>query len=200
MRRPSLLGTAVVVAAALLCPIVSIAASYKVDQSHTSVTFRVRHIFTTVAGRFNRFDGRIVFDEKRPLETKVDGSIETASINTDNEKRDDHLRSADFFDVATYPKITFSTLKVTDVDEKKNTVKLHGTLSMHGVEKPVILDAAFFGAGKDPWGNLRAGFRGTMTINRKDFGLNWNKTLETGGLLVGEEIEIQIDVEAVQEK
>jgi len=198
--RYRLLCLVAVAAASLLRPVASPAATLKIDPSHTNVTFRVRHLFTMVTGRFNKFEGRIVFDESKPLETRVDGTIDVASINTDNEKRDEHLRSADFFDVDRFPKITFSTSKVTDVDYTKKTAKLHGSIIMHGVERNVVLEAAFLGMGKDPWGNQRAGFRCSTTVDRKDFGLNWNKTLETGGVLVGDEVEIEIDVEAIVEQ
>jgi len=176
------------------------AATYTVDPSHTSVTFRVRHLFTSVTGRFTTFEGRIAFDDGAPLATTVQVTIEVASINTDNQKRDDHLRSPDFFDAVKYPKMAFTTSKVTDVNMTNKTAKLHGTLSMHGVERPVVIEAAFLGSGKDPWDNERAGFRATTTVDRKDFGLTWNKALETGGVLVGDTIEIQIDVEAIKAK
>lgn len=185
---------AVLISATLLLAGPVRATTYTIDAGHTSVTFRVSHLFTKVTGRFTAFDGTITFDESMPLETKVEGTIQAASINTDNEKRDTHLKNPDFFDVEKFPTITFSTDKVTDV--AKNKAKLHGTLTMHGVTRPIVLDSEFLGAGQDPWGNAKAGFRGTTTLNRKDYGLIWNQTLETGGVLVGDEIEITIDVEA----
>jgi polyisoprenoid-binding protein YceI len=185
-----------VVGALLLSSTAAVAKTFKIDQAHTNVMFRVSHLFSTVTGRFTDFDGQITFDDGKPLETKVVGSIVAASINTDNEKRDKHLRSADFFDVEKFPTITFSADKVTDVDQGAHKAKLHGTLTMHGVSRPIVLEGQFLGAGKDPWGNSKAGFRGTTRLNRKDFGLSWNQALETGGVLVGEEIEIVIDVEA----
>ena len=175
------------------------AATYKVDAGHSGVTFRIRHILTTVTGRFTGFEGTIVFDEKAPESASVQGSIEVATINTDNEKRDGHLQSPEFFDVAKYPRITFKTTKITDVDTNKNTAKVHGTLSMHGVEREIVLDGQFLGSAKDPWGNERAGFRGTATLDRKDYGLTWSKTLEGGTLLVGDDVEIELNVEAVKE-
>jgi polyisoprenoid-binding protein YceI len=189
-------GVVVAVGALLLPSTAAVAKTFKIDKAHTSVTFRVGHLFSTVTGRFTDFDGQITFDDAKPLETKVVGSIAAASINTDNEKRDNHLRSADFFDVEKFPTITFSADKVTDVDQGAHKAKLHGTLTMHGVSRPIVLESQFLGAGKDPWGNAKAGFRGTTRLNRKDFGLSWNQALETGGVLVGEEIEIVIDVEA----
>lgn len=168
---------------------------YEVDTAHTSVNFRVRHLFTWVDGRFGAFDGAIEFDPDAPEKTTVRGSIDAASIDTNVEKRDTHLRSGDFFDVEKFPKVTFESTKVTDVDAAAKTAKLHGNLTIKDVTKPVVLDAKFLGEATDPWGNRKAGFSGQTTINRKDFGLNWNQALETGGVLVGEEIEIRIDVE-----
>ena len=172
------------------------AASYNVDASHTSVSFKIRHLFTEVEGRFTDFSGTIEFDAADPSKTRVTGEIKTASINTNNEKRDKHLRTDEFFHVEKYPTIAFVSTKVSDVDVRKKTGKLHGKLTMHGVEKPVVLDVVYLGAGADPWGNQKAGFKATATIDRKDFGLNWNEALETGGFLVGDEVEIQINVEA----
>ena len=187
----------VVLAAATALPGGSLAATWKVDPAHTSVLFHVRHLFTEVTGRFQKFDGTIVLDEENPGNTRVEGTIEAASIDTNNEKRDRHLRSADFFDVEKYPQVEFATTKVTDVDREKKTAKIHGTLSMHGVEKPVVLDAKYLGRAKDPWGNERAGFRAETTVDRKEFGLNWNEALEAGGFLVGDEVRIELNVEGM---
>ena len=189
----------VAIAAALLSASASLAATYDVDPAHTSVQFRVRHLFTTVTGRFETFEGKIIFDEKEPAKTRVEGSIDAATLNTNVKKRDDHLRSADFFDVAKFPKITFQSSSVTDLDASGKKGKMQGTLTLHGVSRPVVLDASFLGKGKDPGGHERAGFHGTTTINRKDFGLTWNKALEGGGLLVGDDVTIEIDVEGVQQ-
>jgi polyisoprenoid-binding protein YceI len=187
------------VAVTLLWASTSLAEIYDVDPAHTSVLFRVRHLFTTVAGRFENFDGKITFDEKEPAKARVEGSIDAATINTNVKKRDDHLRSADFFDVAKFPKITFESTGMTDLDPTGKKGKMQGTLTLHGVSRPVVLDASFLGKGKDPGGHERAGFHGTTTINRKDFGLTWNKALESGGLLVGDDVTIEIDVEGVQQ-
>jgi polyisoprenoid-binding protein YceI len=148
-----------------------------------------------VHGRFDRFEGTIEFDPKDPAATVVRGTIESASINTNNEKRDKHLRSADFFDVERYPTLAFESTGVTDVNGKQG--KLAGRLTIHGVTKPVVLDVGFLGQGKDPWGNVRAGFAATLIIDRRDFGLSWNEVLETGGFLVGDEVAIRIDAEGI---
>jgi polyisoprenoid-binding protein YceI len=192
-NRAWLVGSLMV--AGLYLPAVAPATTYKVDSEHTSVTFTVRHLFTKVMGRFDKFDGKIVYDPAKPQATKVEGSIDVASINTNVAKRDEHLRSKDFFYVEKFPKITFASTGVADGAPGKTSGKLTGTLSIRGVEKPVTLDVSFLGDGMDPWGNRRAGFSGQVTINRKDFGLTWNEKLETGGVLVGDEVTIQIEAE-----
>jgi polyisoprenoid-binding protein YceI len=173
--------------------------TYRVDPAHTSVLFHVRHLFTSVTGRFEKFDGSIDYDEKALAKTHVSGTIDAASINTNVERRDNHLRSADFFDVEKYPKITFESTGTNDIDSSGHKGKMNGTLTIHGVSRPVVLDVSFLGKGKDPGGHERAGFHATTTINRKDFGLTWNKALESGGLLVGDEVTIDLDVEAARE-
>jgi polyisoprenoid-binding protein YceI len=171
------------------------AAVWKVDPAHTNVGFSVSHLFTSVQGRFDRFDGTIEFDPANPQATKVKGTIEAASINTNHEKRDAHLRSGDFFDVEKFPTLSFESTGIRDLNGKRG--KLDGKLTIHGVTHPVVLDVEFLGQGADPWGNVRAGFRATLEINRKDYGLNWNEILETGGVLVGDEVEIRIDAEGL---
>ncbi len=185
-------------AISILClPVGGWAATYKVDVDHTTVGFQVRHLFTKVSGRFDRFEGQIVFDPEEPGKVAVKGTIDAGSINTNVAKRDEHLRSKDFFDVEKFPKIAFVSTRATEVDASANSGKLQGELTIHGVTRPIVLDVAFLGEGKDPWGNRRAGFTAKTTIDRKDFGLTWNKTLETGGLLVGDEVLIEIEVEGI---
>lgn len=171
--------------------------TYKVDVDHSTVGFQIRHLFSQVKGRFDTFQGTVTFDPDAPASAKVEGSIETTSINTNNPKRDKHLRSKDFFDVAKYPKISFRSTGVSDIDAAKKTGKLNGVLSMHGVDKPIVLDVAFLGEGKDPWGNRRSGFTATTVLARKDFGISWNETLDSGGVLLGEEVQIEIQVEGL---
>ncbi|MGH7804340.1 MAG: YceI family protein [Candidatus Binatia bacterium] len=184
--------------ALLLSPVVAAATPLKVDPAHTAVGFQIRHLFSNVSGRFDKFEGKIDLDPAAPEKTSIAGTIDAASIDTDNEKRDAHLRSEDFFDVAKYPKITFQSTKVTDVDKEKKTAKIHGDLEMHGVKKAVVLDGAFLGSGPGPQGDQRYGFRGETTINRKDFGIAWNKALDAGGFVLGEDVKISIDVEAME--
>ncbi len=195
--RAYLTAAALAGLAAMLGPAVAGATSYKVDPAHTTVGFKIRHLFTNVTGRFDTFEGKIDFDLAKPEATAVEGTIQATSINTSNEKRDAHLRGADFFAVEKFPTITFKSTAVSDVDAQKKTAKLHGVLNLHGVEKTIVLDVAFLGAAKDPWGNNRAGFLATTTINRKDFGVNWNETLDSGGLLIGEDVAVEINVEGL---
>jgi polyisoprenoid-binding protein YceI len=196
-RNSRRIGTSFVLLLLIAPP--SGATTFKIDPEHTTVLFNVRHMFTTVTGRFEKFQGKIVYDENEPTKTHVEGTIEAATINTNVAKRDADLRSAHFFDVAKYPKITFKTTGITDVDQEKKRAKMSGVLAMHGVEKPIMLDVQFLGRGKDPWGNERAGFHAATTINRKDWGLNWNEVLETGGFLVGDDVTIEINAEGLVE-
>jgi polyisoprenoid-binding protein YceI len=199
MMRPTRWFPVLLLAAGLL-PSPVRATTYAVDPQHTSVTFLVRHLFTNVEGRFRTFEGQIVFDPAAPEKTTVKGSIDVSTIDTNVTKRDEHLRSPDFFDVAKFPKIEFASTGVTDVDKTKNTAKIQGNLTIHGVTKPVVLDAQFLGAATDPWGNKKAGFSASTVIDRKAFGLGWNKTLEAGGVLVGDEVTVRINAEGnVQE-
>jgi polyisoprenoid-binding protein YceI len=174
------------------------AVKLSIDPQHSSVGFRVRHLFTNVSGQFRKFEGTIEFDQKNPGASKVAVTIQTASVDTNVDARDKDLRSARFFDVAKYPTITFVSTGVGDVAGDRAKVK--GALTMHGVTKDVVLDAQFLGSAKDPWGNQRYGFHAQTKINRKDFGMAWNEAIEAGGVLVGDEVEILLDVEAVPAK
>jgi polyisoprenoid-binding protein YceI len=171
--------------------------TYTIDNSHSTIGFKIRHLVSKVNGSFGDFSGKIITDEKSPTKSNVDVAIKSASIDTANAKRDEHLKSADFFDVAKHPEITFKTTKVTGTDKK---FKIEGLLNLHGVEKPVVIAATSGGIAKDPWGKTRAGFSGTTKINRKDFGINWNKALDAGGIMLGDEVEISMDIEAVKDE
>ena len=172
------------------------AADYTVDPGHSRIGFTVRHIVSKVSGEFKDVSGNFSFDEKKPAAAAGSFEAKTDSISTNNDKRDTHLKSPDFFDAQKFPKLTLTNVKLSANGSKK--YKLSGDLTMHGVTKPVVFDMEFLGADKDPWGGTRAGFTAKTHINRKDFGLSWNKTLESGGLLVGDEVEITLDVEGVQ--
>ena len=167
---------------------------YEIDASHSQVGFKARHLVGKVPGRFTKFSGTVSYEAGKPELWKTEAAIDAASINTDNEKRDAHLKSPDFFDAARCAEITFKSTKVTDV--KGDSAKLHGDLTMHCVTKPIILDLEIGGTIKDPWGNAKAGFSAKGKVNRKDFGIVWNKSLDNGGLLLGEDIDIVLDIEA----
>jgi polyisoprenoid-binding protein YceI len=176
----------------------SFAAAYKVDLDHSTVSFKIRHLLSYVQGNFNQFEGSFEYDPEKPETWKVNATVDAASIDTNVAARDKHLRSADFFDVEKYPALTFVSTGFTDVTP--TSAKLNGFLTLHGVEKPVVFDLEILGVAQDPWGNTLAGFTAQTTVNRRDFGLAWNKAVETGQLLVGEEVKITLEVSGILEK
>lgn len=170
---------------------------YQIDFAHSQVQFVVRHMMLAkVRGVFEKFSGSIEYDENNPANTRVDVTIETASINTREPQRDNHLRSDDFFQSDVYPAMTFtgSGVEMTGT----NSALLHGNLTIRDIIRPVVLKVEFLGSSKSPWGSTSFGFEAHAIINRKDWGLIWNQALETGGLLVGEEVEINIELELVK--
>ena len=171
------------------------ATTYQVDKDHSTVGFTVRHLFSNVKGTFDEFEGTFNYVPGKPEQWTVTATVKAASINTKVDKRDTHLRSKDFFEVDTYPTLTFTSTEVTEATATGG--KLHGLLTIHGVAKPVVFDLQVHGEGKDPWGNVRSGVTATTRINRKDFGLAWNAPLETGGVLVGDEVEILLEAEGI---
>ncbi len=172
--------------------------SYDIDPSHTYVGFSVKHmVISNVKGNFTDFSGSFEFDEKAKTVKSAKAEIKTASINTNHEKRDAHLRSPDFFSAEKFPKMKF-VLK--EGKTSGNELALTGDLTIRGTTKTVTLEGEFLGAVKDPWGHQRAGFTLETKINRSDFGLTWNKILETGGLVVGEKVKIILEVEGVLKK
>jgi polyisoprenoid-binding protein YceI len=172
------------------------AQTWNIDPSHSHIQFAVRHmVISKVRGRFNKFSGSLSFDPAAPESGSVQASIEVDSIDTSDEKRDGHLKSPDFFDAANFGTMTF---KSTGVTRSGSDLKVTGDLTLHGVTKPVTLEVESLGGGKDPWGGERQGFSAKTSIDRREFGLTWSQTLETGGLLVGDKIEIEIDLEAVK--
>jgi polyisoprenoid-binding protein YceI len=172
--------------------------AWKIDSAHSEVTFSVRHMMiSTVRGRFNTVNGTVDFDETTPGNSSVQVEIDASSIDTREKQRDDHLRSPDFLNVATYPTITFVSKRVEPIDE--NHGKITGDLTIHGVTKEVVLETEYAGQAKSPWGTTSAGFSAKTKINRKDFGLEYNAALETGGVLVGDEVKIDIEMEIIKE-
>ena len=173
-----------------------IAGDYVLDVTHTRIGFSARHaMVTTVRGEFGEFEGTAHVDTRNPAASHAQVVIKTASISTGSADRDGHLRSADFFDVETYPEIAYVATGVTRLDE--STWRLAGDLTIKDVTNPVSVDFESTGSALDPFGNLRVGFEGSATINRKDWGLTWNAALETGGVLVSEKIKLEFDVSAI---
>ena len=172
------------------------AATYQIDPVHSSVAFKVRHLVGKVPGRFAKFSGTFDYAKGKPGAWNASAEIETTSIDTGVEKRDNHLRSPDFFDVEKCPKIVFRSTKVTDADGDR--AKLHGDLTIHCVTKPVVLDLELGGETNDPKMGHRAGATATTRINRKDFGLKWNMPMEAGGWMVGDDVDVTIEIEGVE--
>jgi polyisoprenoid-binding protein YceI len=172
--------------------------TYNVDRNHTEVGFRVRHFVSKVAGRFDDFSGTIKVVPGKPAESSVDFTIKAASINTANTGRDNHLRSKDFFDVEAFPEITFKSTKVAPVDE--DTFNVTGIFTMHGTAKEITIPVDFGGTAKDSRGTEKAGFSLSTKINRKDYGIVWNQTLDSGGMVLGEEVEVTVNIEANKQK
>ncbi|RDI13116.1 YceI family protein [Flavobacterium sp. AG291] len=171
---------------------------WSVDPTHSEIGFKVKHMmFTNVSGQFTKFTAEATTngDSFEGASFSFSGDID--SVSTGNADRDGHLLSGDFFDAAQFPKITFESTAFNKKNEGEYT--LNGNLSLHGETKPVSLDVEFGGIAKDPWGNTKAGFTITGKINRKDFGLTWNSTLETGGVLVGEEVKLAIELQFVKQ-
>jgi polyisoprenoid-binding protein YceI len=189
-------STIAIAAAALLSlPATAAPSQWTIDAHHSSAQFAVKHLMiSTVRGQFHGITGTILWDDKDITKSTVEATIDATTINTNEPKRDEHLKSADFFDVAKYPTITFKSTSVKQAGEGK--LEVAGNLTMHGVTKPVTL--AVEGPAKeskDPWGNIKTGATATTKLNRKDFGLGWNKALETGGVVVSDEVAITIELE-----
>ena len=171
-------------------------ATWKFDPAHTTVSFSARHMMvTTVRGRFDPPTGVLSFDPQNPAASSVEAEIAASTVNTGVEMRDNHLRSADFLEAETYPTLTFKSTKVEVTDE--NEGKVTGDLTIHGVTRPVTLNVEYLGLVNSPFGDQRAGFTASTKINREDWGLTYNMAIEAGGVLVGKDIKIELDVEAI---
>ncbi len=172
--------------------------SWKIDPAHAQVTFSARHMMImNVRGRFEKFKGQVEFDENNPINSMVDVQIDAASINTNEPQRDGHLKSPDFLDVENYPYITFKSKRIEKID--KSHGRVIGDLTIRGVTREVTLEVEYLGQARSPWGTTSAGFNAHTRINRKEWGLTWNVALETGGVLVGDEVTINIELEIVKE-
>jgi polyisoprenoid-binding protein YceI len=172
--------------------------NWQIDNAHSEINFSVRHMMiSNVRGRFEEFSGEVNFDEQNPANTTVDVKIAANSINTRESKRDNHLRSQDFLDAEKYPYLDFHSKQVEI--SGKSRARLVGDLTIRNITREVTLDVEYSGQAKSPWGTISAGFSATGTLNRKDWDLNWNQALETGGVLVGDEIKFNIEVEIVKQ-
>lgn len=168
---------------------------WTIDPSHSAVEFAVKHMmFATTKGRFSDVTGTITLDNEDVTNSTVEVEINAASVDTHDAKRDEHLKAADFFDVETYPTLTFRSTSVEAAGG--SDLRVAGDLTIRGVTRPVVLDAEFNGQGTNPWGQGVLSYSATTKINRKEFGLNWNAALESGGVLVGDEVKIAIEIEA----
>ena len=175
----------------------SLTGNYNLDLAHTRVGFSARHAMVSkVRGAFNEFDGSVYLDTENPANSHIEITIKAASIDTRNVDRDNHLRSNDFLAMNEYPEITFRSTAVKQLDATHYAVT--GDLELRGVTKPITVDFEFTGSATDPWGNLRVGFEGGTTINRKDWGITWNAALEAGGVMVSDRVNLEFEVEAVK--
>ena len=173
-------------------------ARWDLDPDHSIIEFRIAHmVVSKTAGRFMDYSGVVEMDAEAQQFKTIEATINTASVNTNHEKRDAHLRNADFFDVEKYPTMTYKMKSYKKTGEGYTAL---GDLTIHGVTKEITLVGTFNGVSKDPWGNTRAGFTAEGKVNRKDFGMVWNKTLDTGGFVVGDEVNIRLDIECIKAK
>jgi polyisoprenoid-binding protein YceI len=171
--------------------------TYTLDPAHSRIGFVARHAMVTkVRGAFNEFEGTATLDGANPANSSAQVTISAASIDTRNAQRDEHLRSNDFLSMDEYPQITFSSTGARQVDD--STFELTGDLTIKGVTNPITIPFSFEGAAKDPFGNLRVGFEGAVTINRKDYGITWNAALETGGVLVSDKVTLEFEISAIK--
>ena len=184
--------------AVLLVPVFARGATWEIDPVHSSVAFSIRHMMiSSVRGQFRTFSAKATGDPASPATATIEATVDVGSIDTGNEKRDGHLKSPDFFDVAKFPTMTFKSKTIEAAGAGK--AKMTGDLTLHGVTKPVVLDVEYSPTTiKDPMGNTKAGAHATTKIARKDVGIAWNKSLDGGGLMVGDDVDVTIDVEAVK--
>jgi polyisoprenoid-binding protein YceI len=171
---------------------------WKIDPAHSSVDFSIKHmVISRVKGTFHTFDAVIEADPEDLTTARIEFTVDVASVDTRNEDRDNHLRGADFFDAENYPKMMFKATRI--VKKSEGEYEVTGDLTIRGVTRPETFLVTYEGQGKDPWGGIRAGFSANGTINRSDYGLKWNAALETGGVLVGDQVQVSLEIEAVKQ-
>ena len=185
------------IAVALFAVSAFAADNFIVDKNHSEATFQVRHLVSRVSGKFDDFAGAISVDEANPAVSTVEFTIKTPSINTGVTDRDKHLRSADFFEVEKYPEISFKSTSVKPTS-RKNVYDVTGNFTMHGVTKTITLPVEFLGFIKDPRGNTRAGFSAHTVLNRKDYGIVWNRALDSGSTLLSDDVDVTVNIEAAK--
>lgn len=173
------------------------ASVFEVDSAHSSIGFSIRHLFTMVPGRFDKFTASFTYDEAAPEQSSAEFTIDAASVDTDNDKRDGHLRNADFFNVEKFPTLTFKSAKIAKTDQA-GVYKVTGDFTMLGVTKPLTVSVEVVGVGPDGFGNTKGGFEVTGALNRKDFGMVYNKALDKGNTLLGDEVKFRVSIEAVK--
>ncbi len=197
--RAVVCGVAMVAALAAVTGIAAAeSARYAVDPDHSIIEFQVKHmVISKTTGRFTDFTGFVDLDAEAGQVKAIEATIKAASLNTNHDKRDAHLRGPDFFDVDKYPALLY---KMKNLKKMGDEYTAFGDLTLHGVTQEVTLVGTMNGVTKDPWGNVRAGFTGKGKLNRKDFGMNWNKALDSGGLIVGDEVDIRLEIEAIKAK
>lgn len=183
---------------AALSPLPAIADTYTVDATHSEVSFRIRHFVSQTPGKFKDYDATFELDPANLESSRVEFVVQAASIDTDNDDRDTHLRSEDFFWVDKHATLSFRSTKIRKTGGDKFEVT--GVMSIRGVEKTITVPVEFLGFIKDPWGGERAGFESTFTINRKDYGIEWNKALDAGGVILGEDVRVTLNLELVRKK
>jgi polyisoprenoid-binding protein YceI len=172
------------------------AETFAIDPNHSEVSFQIRHLVSHVRGRFNDFSGAVQMDPKNLAASSVEFHIKATSIDTNQPDRDKHLRSGDFFDVEKFPEITFKSKSIAAAGKDKYNVT--GTLTMHGVSKEITLPVSYLGQVKDPFGNTRAGFETETTLDRKEYGIVWNKAIDNGGVMLGDDVKVAINLESIK--
>jgi polyisoprenoid-binding protein YceI len=185
------------VAAVIVAGSALAADNFIVDKNHSEAVFQVRHLVSRVSGKFDDFSGSISVDQANPAASSVEFTIKTASIDTGVADRDKHLRSADFFEAEKFPEISFKSTSIK-ASGRKDVYDVTGTFTMHGVTKTITLPVEFLGFVKDPRGNQRAGFAAHTTLNRKDYGINWNRALDAGGTLLSDDVDVTVNIEAAK--
>jgi polyisoprenoid-binding protein YceI len=183
---------------AISAPATAAPEKFVIDPVHSLAGFKIRHFFSNVTGRFAQMSGTIMFDQKDLAASSVEVTIPTASITTQNDRRDNHLRSADFFAADSFPNVTFKSTKVTPGADNK--FQIEGDLTMRGVTRKVVLDATLLGVGSVGMMGTRAGFEATTKVNRKEYGISWNRTLDQGGTMLGDDVDISLAIEAAKEE